>query len=159
MRFFFIVTCNLPVVQAVNALAHEAVGLGFSSRVCSIGRSAVLAQWHGDGLLHVRCIARAIRCDLIQRTFLFRLDAGTFGTMGVGVGFAIATSLHAASSARLSNENPCKVVGFFSRIKKKITCHIAIFYLFCHKTTRVVIFAYAVFWRCLVSLFVATLQL
>ncbi|XP_076824716.1 2-hydroxyacyl-CoA lyase 1-like isoform X1 [Clavelina lepadiformis] len=39
-----------------------------------------------------------------------RLDAGTFGTMGLGLGFAIAASLYAADTARKNGAEPEKVV-------------------------------------------------
>ena len=40
---------------------------------------------------------------------LFRLDAGTFGTMGVGIGFAIAAALLAESQTDTSR-TPRRVV-------------------------------------------------
>ena len=46
------------------------------------------------------------KCYLIIRT---RLDAGTFGTMGVGTGFAIAAALLAESHAN-GSKTPRRVV-------------------------------------------------
>jgi len=51
-----------------------------------------------------------IRCGEIPGGFFRRLDAGTFGTMGVGVGFAIAASLFAADEAEKRGKEPEKVV-------------------------------------------------
>jgi len=42
--------------------------------------------------------------------YSIRLDAGSFGTMGVGSGFAIAAALVEASSAEKENRPPCKVL-------------------------------------------------
>lgn len=48
-----------------------------------------------------------VYCDICSH----RLDAGTFGTMGVGTGFAIAAALHELCEAeKLSKKKPRKVV-------------------------------------------------
>ena len=43
-------------------------------------------------------------------SFHYRLDAGTFGTMGVGTGFAIAAAMFARSMANKSGTTPDRVV-------------------------------------------------
>lgn len=60
------------------------------------------------------CIANSSNVSSVYiylHSSLFRLDAGTFGTMGVGVGFAIATAFHAADTAKLNGTAPSKVVS------------------------------------------------
>ena len=40
----------------------------------------------------------------IAKTFILRLDAGTFGTMGVGCGFAIAAALLNQKNAAIGRQ-------------------------------------------------------
>lgn len=47
------------------------------------------------------------------------MDAGTFGTMGVGLGFAIAAALFVADEAKRSGKPPRKVVSIIKNSLSK----------------------------------------
>jgi len=56
-----------------------------------------------------------------------RLDAGSFGTMGVGLGFAIAAALHAKDQVRIEREtismmNPKNHLFNFPQVSKTKGC-------------------------------------
>ena len=50
------------------------------------------------------------RSTILNHLPKHRLDAGTFGTMGVGVGFAIAAALYSADQAKVSGTKAKKVI-------------------------------------------------
>lgn len=47
---------------------------------------------------------------MFTKLFLHRLDAGTFGTMGVGTGYAIAAAMFSRSAVSKSDDTPDRVV-------------------------------------------------